>query len=483
MRDLLGNTTKRRLEIIEELNRQGTWVTSLDLSKQLSVSLRTIASDIKYINEKGRDYFWIETSKKSGIRLIPYRHKQLSDGYKLFYQASEAFHFIEHIFYQPDKSSDFRASHFYYSDSTSYRLTNSIASSCNSFNLSLNLNPCYLHSENEEQVRQFYSHYFSEAYDQAAWPYPLDQDVVYNLTHELYKLSGLYYDDFILLKGIHLVAVSLIRYQQGFLCQHTDVPSEIIARLKNNPTISSHLNQLGMPSTSEFLADFFYSIYFLKATWQPTTDLTDLYDQLDTFITVISTAFGITIDETSRQDTLSVLAHIYFKFNHFPKEDYILFDRYAANTHALEKVYPNYIATLGSHLLTLEETMAIPWHSQFKDKVFYWLLITWKDLPSLLMKKQHTVKLVILNHLGGGHGHMLASLIASYFPNQTHIRVYSDTSYFNTPCQFATLKDYDYIIATSMPDHFQKERTIVTEPIPTERDWQQLKRIIGSNVE
>lgn len=482
MRELLGNTIKRRLEIVEELSRKGNWVTSIDLSDQLSVSLRTIASDIKYINETGASLFRIETSKKNGIRLIPHRNKQISDGLKLVYQESEAFHFIDHIFFQPDKSCDFWADTFFYSDSTSYRLTNNIAAAFKEFNVSLHLSPCYLYGEKEEQVRQFYSHYFSEAYDQQSWPYPLDRKAVYCLTDELYKATGLYYDDLLSAKAVHIVSVSLIRYQQGFYCHPIDESGSsqnISGKLADVPAILEQFKTLNMPLTPHFFDDFFTSIYFLKAIWQPWTDLAALEQELDGFVTAIAHDFALPIDHKSRQNTCSILAQMYFKYHHFPKVDYVLFDRYAANVLGLEKVFPNYVKRTREQLKKLEGQTQIPWYSEFEDKVLYWLLITWKHLPLLLAERQKTVKFIVLNHLGHGHGHLVASLIEKRFPTKSQTSVYSDPALFNNPSRFATIGDYDYIVTTSMAPHFPPEKTIVTEPIPTPQDWHHIQKTIN----
>ncbi|MGY3749787.1 HTH domain-containing protein [Vagococcus acidifermentans] len=64
MRELLDSSTQRRLSILETLNEHGGWISSNELAKRNSASLRTINSDVNYLKDHWYPHLLIETSKK-----------------------------------------------------------------------------------------------------------------------------------------------------------------------------------------------------------------------------------------------------------------------------------------------------------------------------------------------------------------------------------------------------------------------------------
>ena len=121
MRNLLDTSTKRRLEIIEQLNLNSKWISSNDLAKKNNASLRTINSDIQYLKENAEDFFTIETSKKNGVRLKARPNSDISLIYNRVIKSSDAFNLLEKIFFNPNVLIENWDEEMFISESSLYR--------------------------------------------------------------------------------------------------------------------------------------------------------------------------------------------------------------------------------------------------------------------------------------------------------------------------------------------------------------------------
>lgn len=477
MRKLLDKTTQRRLAILEDLNDRTVWVSSKELAKLKNVTLRTIASDINYLKEKGESFFELETSTKNGVKLNINPNIRLADGYSVILQKSECFQFIEHLFFEPHFSVDNWSEKLFISESTLYRITHQVKQVLAKNDITLNLRPCYLHAKSEEHVRQFYAHYFSEAYTFHEWPYPLDKKLIYQLATEIYHLSGLYSDEYILSRCAHLLAVSLLRYQQGFYITDTitdKITEEVYEKLDKHPLFYSLLEQLGFTVSKHFLLDFIHSIYFLKSIWFEKHLHLDLEKQLNEFINILTYRLGVSITEESRTRTISCLANLHFKFKQYPNNEYIIFDLYKHSRKGLVTTYQPYVSIVETALKSLEESSQIPWYSEYADKVLYWLMIIWQSLPTALGEQQPVIKLLLFNHSGQAHAELLQEMIQSTFPKRTDITIFTGSTLFMEDADLSSIKNHDLVISTFSSSLFPREKTLVIEPVLTDLNFEVL---------
>lgn len=83
--------------------------------------------------------------------------------------------------------------------------------------LQIDRNNLMLTGTNELQVRLFMAAYFLEVYDVYEWPFQLDQKVVWTTVNQIDRHFDLKLNFLQKAELSFLIAVSIIRQQQGFL--------------------------------------------------------------------------------------------------------------------------------------------------------------------------------------------------------------------------------------------------------------------------
>ncbi|QIL46348.1 HTH domain-containing protein [Vagococcus coleopterorum] len=481
MRDLLDTTTKRRLAILEELNLRAGWISSNELAEHNNASLRTISNDINYLKEQGAKYFQIEISKKNGVRLNTFVNSQIAHVYSLVMRQSETFNFIEKILFNANTPIEEWAEKLFISDSSIYRIANQMKDSFSEYEIELNQRPCYLKSTHENYVRHFYTHYFAETYGVHNWPYDLDKKIIVQLSEEVYKMSGLYSDEFLLSQCSHLIAIGIIRYQQGFYYSadpQKKLPSDIMKRLYDNERFMELIYSLQLDNIDHFLNDFINNIYFLKANWLEPEKHQTIGNEINEYLNLLEIGLGVPIDEASRKHTVDALTILNYKYLDYPKSDFVLFDRYSFNIKALESSFPFFCKVVAKNLHNWENRTGFPWSTTFNNKVTYWTIITWQSLPTLLENKRPKASLLIFNDLGHAHAELLVEMINKNFMNKVETTIYPASTMFLEEADIEFVSQFDYFIANFYNDIFPKNKTIVIEPIPSDQDWAKLRHAI-----
>ncbi|CAM3255509.1 helix-turn-helix domain-containing protein [Vagococcus fessus] len=484
MRNLLDTSTKRRLEIIEQLNLNSKWISSNDLAKKNNASLRTINSDIQYLKENAEDFFTIETSKKNGVRLKARPNSDISLIYNRVIKSSDAFNLLEKIFFNPNVLIENWDEEMFISESSLYRTAGQLSNSLKSFDITLQKRPCHLTNHNEENVRSFYTNYFSEVYGIHNWPFSLDRRLIVRLAEEFYTIFEHASDEFLIIQLTYLLAVSLERYKQGFLIELSD--NQKISRsryqkyINNSANLSDTLNEMGIEITDDLVNDLVNSVYFLKATWVTKIDENRLKKQFDELLNKIQYDLGIQLDEQSRADIHTILLLIQYKHTFFPYTDYILYDRYEFNSNAIKINYPAYNTTVTHHLKELEKVTGFPWHSKFNNKVLYWMMVKWNKLPTLLENKKKRVNIMIFSDLGLQHAELLTDMIEKNFNSKVNLTIYRGSTIFLEEVDPDEMNQYDFHITTFYHELFPPHKTIVVEAIPSDQDWGKIRNAIHS---
>jgi len=165
MRELLDSATKRRLNILEQLNRAANWISSTELAQLNQASLRTINNDLNYLKQHWAAYFKIETSKKNGVRLVTPQSSHVQIVYNAVFQRSDSFSLLENIFFDPNRNLEDWEESMFISESSLYRIANQLADSLERYDLTIQKRPCQLTNHKELYVRYFYTTFFMNFMD------------------------------------------------------------------------------------------------------------------------------------------------------------------------------------------------------------------------------------------------------------------------------------------------------------------------------
>ncbi|MFD1902224.1 helix-turn-helix domain-containing protein [Enterococcus termitis] len=169
MERLLSPAMHRRVLLLNLLNEPNGWVTSEELAEKIKCSKKTVILDCQYIEDRWSDYFTLEVSRKYGIRLIASPYQSIHEIYIEIIKESNAFSFLESIFFSPNQSAAYWEEKFYLSNSSLYRLSNLILSALKERKIELSRSPYYVYGKDERKVRYFFTSYFIEVYGNRDW--------------------------------------------------------------------------------------------------------------------------------------------------------------------------------------------------------------------------------------------------------------------------------------------------------------------------
>lgn len=483
MRELLDSSTKRRLEILEQLNRSADWLSSNELANTNKASLRTINSDVHYLKENWFPHLIIETSKKNGVRLSTPPSSHASVVYNSVIENSEAFQLLEKIFFDPHTNIEDWEDEMFISESSLYRIANQLTSSLTHYGLNLQKRPCRVSNQNEIYVRYFYTTFFSEVYGIHDWPFALDRRKTVILARDIFVKSGYQVDEVLIMNLAYVIAVSLERISQGFYSEISH-PERITKEMRDpfyefEEQINSLISVLDLSLNDKLLDDLINSIYFVKAIIIDHVDIIALKSKLADFIELIKVALDLEIDDLSRQNIKNVLTFIYLEHLTYPFDDYMLFNRYEFNGTAIRKNFPSFTKVIEKGLETMEEDMAFPWLSTFKNEVIYWVMVKWRRLPTILENKKEKASMLVLSDLGEEHANLLAEMILKNFGTKVKVVAYQESVIFLEDANPAIFEGYDYYVTTFFKDIIPEDKIIVVDAIPSDQDWGKIRRAIN----
>ncbi|MDR2465094.1 MAG: helix-turn-helix domain-containing protein, partial [Streptococcaceae bacterium] len=171
---LLGMFTtaeKRRLILIETLTSKQTWMELETLAKVADCSLKTLATDFNFIEVAWSAIVKLEQSKKLGVRLHYIRDAKVEHIYQEILRNSQNFEFSERLFFQPFQSEEDWLKELFISESSLYRMVQTINKSYSGINVEIIRRPYYIKAKEERWLRLHFSNYFVKAYGNIIWPF------------------------------------------------------------------------------------------------------------------------------------------------------------------------------------------------------------------------------------------------------------------------------------------------------------------------
>lgn len=449
MRRLLKNTTQRRLAIIGVLRDLIGWQNPEMIADLLDCSMKTILSDVESINEAWGEHVGVEYSRTNGLRLNEALHNKTRQLARNLMEESEAFIFLERIFFQPNENMDFWIKELYISEATFYRMIKQIDEVLKDKGLSLERRPFRITAPKERWVRAFYVQLFLEKYGLSEWPFNIEREKVIKFVEIANEAFDISYNDREILESSYLLGTIILRSSQGFTLSEDEKLLNDRQMIDQIMRLRPAADQIVQNTSYSVLDDWCYEVanslfcacYLTR--FEPSCQITLSY--LDVFLNELEQAFNLSLTKIQRQKLLQKLLKVQTTYQVCPFPKMILFDSAAYFSRNAKSQYPHFTKYVHQLLLQLERKSGDPWFSFFYFQVLMILFKEWDGLAHSLDLHSTKVKILVISDSGESHAKMLAELIRDRF----YYRVVTDT-YKGSSLDFqhdARFKKYDLVIA------------------------------------
>ncbi|MGO2638013.1 MAG: helix-turn-helix domain-containing protein, partial [Enterococcus viikkiensis] len=126
MKKLLNSSTYRRIQFVEFLDQLPSWCDVKEAAKHADCSVKTLLSDIDFINDFWGDFIYIEYSKFQGVRLNNLTSNKLGNVYGLIFHESLEFQFVEKMLYEAHQDAEYWINELFISEASFYRMINAL---------------------------------------------------------------------------------------------------------------------------------------------------------------------------------------------------------------------------------------------------------------------------------------------------------------------------------------------------------------------
>lgn len=456
MRRLLKANELRRLQLVERLTNEHTWMTIEALAKALNCSQRVIKDDIASLRSQSYG-FKIESSYQ-GLRLIFDNQQTIKTFYRQLLEHSTAFRALELMFFNDQITCEEMQEALYISHSSLYRLLKSMDAPLKSlFNISIDSRHCRLIGD-EAAIRYFYSVYLVERYAYYEWPFPtIDEKAIANLLSTAldYLEMTVSYANFINLK--FLTAVSLSRLRYNYRVELSVAETNLNELMINPPTITPQfyyvLKQLNIHITDDTLMQLFnhhirqdfsftYENLLEKAQYNP--HLFQSIEALNQLLDELSVSYDIPL--VNKEEIILTVHNATYNEGYLPHTAYILYNPNEELMKEIQQISPEFINDLTKKVQDYRRLIDKPLTHFTIDHLIYQICVKWKHLLIELNNRWATIRALLISDVSNGRLELILDLLEFNFGRRLELEVYSGTEL--SPEQFNDLTK-DLIICTS----------------------------------
>lgn len=481
MERLLSTAMNRRVLLLNLLGGSNHWMTSEKLADLIQCSSKSVMLDCQYIEERWSEYLTVETSKKNGLRFITSPHHSIHTIYREIIQESSAFELLEAVFFNPRETAAFWQQELFLSNSSLYRISNLIAKSLGVRKIELNRSPYSIVSNDERQVRYFFTSYFIEVYGIHQWPFPVSETTVLSLAQRINEDFRLALNDVQLMHLAFSIVVTMIRERQGFLIEHReDVTKDFHKEVEEVQNYQSQVaeiaGELGVELPEVWYEDFCFSIFWWNFGWDNPQERKNIFRQADELVETIKNALEITASKESKKSMIRLIEHIYAKHKMYPYKKYMIYDRYSYSSKAIKQNYIVFTEVVTKALKEWEKRTKFPWYSMYIDEILHEVMIRWESLPNLLDGLRHQVSIAVLSDLGKEHAQLLGSYLKDNFSKRIQIHLQEDSFY--DKMEDLKQQQFDLYVANYSVQQVPEDNLIIVEDIPSFKDLTDLRKFI-----
>lgn len=474
MRHALSSTQNRQIKIIELLRTTNSYVSVKKIAKIVDAVPKTIVNDCQEIEERWNAILQIERNTSGDLHLSEKHNYTVREVFSDILKESPTFQLLEILFFQPGKLRTELEKELFLSSSSLYRRIVKLNEGLKMRGLQIDRNNLMLTGTNELQVRLFMAAYFLEVYDVYEWPFQLDQKVVWTTVNQIDRHFDLKLNFLQRAELSFLIAVSIIRQQQGFLnSDKRDLSSE--KTLLYETLITELLSSFSLPITELVKKDSIQTIFWYDFSWDNLAEEERIERFSDNIIDLIVNALGITISNESRKNCISLFKTVYNSYKTYPYETYIAYNRQLYNSLTIQRDFAVFSKVLEKILKDQESKNRFPWYTMYYHQVLFELFIYWEDLPKQLDQLRRPVLTEVCSDLGPKHAQLLAYYLNKNFHDKLLLDVQSEKIYAEVASD-SLISDL-YVTNFSTPI-IPEERLFVLEDVPSIKSLAALGRKI-----
>lgn len=485
MRSLLSSVNIRQLRMVEYLNRCRNGAGIDTLTEVLDCSERLIREDITDIN-KNTGCLTIE-SEKGYIYMQYDRHKNIDSVIQYMFENTSGFQILELIFNNENLMTADLAKLCDVSPSTIYRTVNKINEVLDEqYGITVIQNPYHLAGE-EREIRNFYTHFFTEKYLAYPWPFPaLDEMKFEAFFQDLLKspVSNFTFSEFRFIKIS--AAISYIRYINGHNVNFDGMQlNDYFISKINNMTPSKKLNHESFLQTEiniffvrqlfhPFVVDGFYISYKDMIDGSSVNPVTRKSSNLICeFIARLTEEFHL-VPPNDEKLTLALhnISYLGQSVNH---RTYIIRQHSTGLLETTKELNPEFYRRTVEEV---EKYMLEVWgasDSAAVNNAVYTLIASWNNLYHELQKRKKPVTVLICSVIGNFQAEMIKELVKYEFNDKLAIDIYNGVHF-----RIEEIKalGYDICITDFSIDNTDNQRCVCFNDLSSDDDLLILKNMI-----
>lgn len=483
MKQLLNNTARRRIELLELLYTSSRWLSFNELSNQLNSSIKVLREDVVYLNNPPYNkYFYIDISDK-GVSILFKDNSGTDKVAELILKDAIIFDILEYLYYNNGTTLEALATQFHLSTSTVHRELKSLrVLLADKYNLQVTFKPIRLTGD-ESMIRSFYLQFFSERYSPFSWPFKyIDEKELEDLLKVFINLTGRPIES-AMFRNIKLsAAISFQRYKQGFrITNYTTNIDDLIAKLPDTHMLHQSFNLKPKPELlneifHQYITENFFLSYndFLEAATH-NNQITHSYISLTYILDHLSQKFNLPI--SNKEDLIYHLHSTAVLNAQEINAMYLIYDT-KSSIHKFVKTYhPDFYKE--ARLLIKDYLSRI--HNNDTsinlNHLLYTLFSHWKSLFIELHRKLCKFKVIIISSNDNYHSLMIKDIL------NLHLNEYSlETSVFTMEVidiKALTKLECDVIVANfTLPD-IEGKKCFYVNDMPSYKDIQKIRRYLN----
>lgn len=473
MDSLLAPAVLRRLKLVEYLDSVNSWITSAACVVTLNCSLKTLNSDIKYINEIWKDYLEIEMSKNLGIRLIFKTSNAIYSVYQAVYQDSFIFRFLEELLFKPDRNAEYWINELYVSSATFYRSIHQLESILAQRDIQLHRNPFYLFSDNENSVRIFYLNYFIEAYNYN-WPFTLSQSSIRRFIGKVdFRIQTDLNEQLIFNYSLSFV-IALYRMNFGFLlsAEIHNCPDDKVEKIimKLEPLYRDIISKCGLLPLPFWHKEITRTIFYFFYGWQDFAHVKRVYRKINYFLDQLASDINYAMDHQVKKIIAKKLLYWYGECLCYPFSRTLLINKKVRLAKDVQRSLPVFSTIVFIRLAELDsQHQSFRLTEEFYCKVLLLLIEEWRYLLAHLKHFRPPIKVLIVSDYNTNHANMLADSL-HFNQELLDISLTYKKAFLAEQVRTNIFLDYDLIICNSAIANFQAENVVLVNDFLTLKD-------------
>ena len=467
MIELLDSNAQRMSNIVKKLGEDREWNKTAELAVLLNVSQRTVSNDLKMIKERWGTLLNFESSLKDGVRINNYSIISQETIIKALISESTAINLIELIFNQPYNNLDYYAEEIFTSRSTLLRVIPKI----NSFFRNLNFQIISDHSgyyfiaDNEIHLRKFFARFFTELYDTdiTRFKNELNFEFVTQFVQKIISNNKFAINDVAYSLFSFIVIVTLTRENQGFT-YHIDPKRNRIKITES--TLQSFLHDFPYITADSIRSLEFGIMEYRHSTHSEMQDKV-LSHAILTYFNELQETFEIQINVDDRTSLEMFLSNLYYKFQTYPFESSILFNRVKKFSLSIQKENPHLIERFSPIAFNFASSLSLNYEHIIDDLIYF----TISQLPEIITTPIGIKHILYLSDLGSEHGNFIARLIkGTFYPYKQFSNLEIEVASREQPIKKSYLNQYDCILTTLPNLNYPLDHILQINDYPTDQD-------------